>query len=55
MLSTNGEVHPIVCPPYGWIPYVIPIITPTRPNANVAFPHQSIRAGRRIPSSRSER
>ena len=33
---------------------MIPIITPMRPSAKVAFPHQSIGAGRRSASSRSE-
>src|SRR5256885_634553 len=53
--STRGDVQPIVCAPYGWIPYVIPTMSSTSPAAKVRFPHQSIFPGLRRPISRSER
>ena len=50
--STTGEVQPIGWPPYGRIPYVIPIITSTSPAANVRLPGQSIGSRVRTPISR---
>ena len=50
--STNGDVQPIGWSPYGRIPYVIPIITSTRPPAKVTLPAQSIGARRCTPISR---
>src|SRR3954447_7875035 len=44
--TTPGAVQPIVWPPCGWMPYVMPTITAMRPSAKVRFPHQSIREGR---------
>src|SRR6185369_5743900 len=49
--STHGLVQPMLCPPYGWMPYVMAASTAVRPIAKVALPHQSMRALRRIPVS----
>ena len=40
--STQGLVHPMMCPAYGWIPYVIATRIEMRPTPKVRFPHQSI-------------
>ena len=53
--STAGLVHPIVLPPYGWIPYVMPTSTRISPTPNVTLPHQSTRERRTMPTSRSFR
>src|SRR6266542_1996308 len=39
--STHGLVQPVDCPPYGWIPYVIPASNADRPTAKVRLPGQS--------------
>src|SRR6185437_9799089 len=54
-VSTNGLVQPSVCPPYGWIPYVIAASTAVSPTANVRLPHQSMLTTRRTTTSCSDR
>ncbi len=52
---TDGFVQPIEWPPYGWIPYVMPTSTDTRPTAKSTLPHQSTRDRFTTPVSRSLR
>jgi hypothetical protein len=52
---TEGSVQLIVCRPDGWMPSVTATRTADSPAANVMLPHQSIRAGCRLPLSRSLR
>ena len=44
-----------MCPPYGWIPYVMAASIAVSPTANVTLPHQSILTTRRTTTSRSDR
>ncbi len=53
--STHGLVQPVVAPPYGWMPYVMPVSSAVSPTANVSVPAQSSCPGVRTPSSFSER